>query len=222
MNALLIVASLMVAIPEYCATNVPLVTAKANLTECLTEFGVGAVIVPEAPDAILESTLSRCDALLVGGGLKEQDLPRRVAFEHRMICLALKRGMPIVGICHGEQAINTYLGGELESVPRKGIRHPRPASQEEDNFHVAEVLKGDSLVSRMFGEGELRINSSHTKCVGKVGKGLRITMRAADGTIEAFEHEKLPIFGFQFHPERLWKIDRKFGELILRGLKGGK
>ena len=43
------------------------------------------------------------------------------------------------------------------------------------------------------------------QAVKEVGKGLRIMGKADDGfgTIEALEHETLPIFSVQWHPERM-------------------
>ena len=32
---------------------------------------------------------------------------------------------------------------------------------------------------------------------------IRVTAQAEDDVIKAIEHETLPIFGFQFHPERM-------------------
>lgn len=46
-----------------------------------------------------------------------------------------------------------------------------------------------------------------------MGRGLRPTLRADDGTIEAMEHESLPIWGVQFHPERMCLAHRQ-GKLV--------
>ena len=47
------------------------------------------------------------------------------------------------------------------------------------------------------------VNSFHRDCVIKTGSKVRITAKSEDGTIEAIEHETKPIYGFQFHPERM-------------------
>lgn len=47
------------------------------------------------------------------------------------------------------------------------------------------------------------VNSYHHQAIGRLGAGLRTTARAADGTIEAVEHDTLPILGVQWHPERM-------------------
>ena len=48
--------------------------------------------------------------------------------------------------------------------------------------------------------------------------GFRVTATAPDGVIEAIEHERLPIFCFQFHPEFYWKKDARFLDLLRRAL----
>ena len=46
-----------------------------------------------------------------------------------------------------------------------------------------------------------RVRSAHHQAVGRVGEGLRVVARTADGGIEAVEHETAPITGVQWHPE---------------------
>ena len=70
----------------------------------------------------------------------------------------------------------------------------------------------------VFGEGALKINSSHRQRCLTVAPGFRVTATAGDGVIEAIEHERLPIFGFQFHPEYYWTKDACFLELLRRAL----
>jgi len=50
-----------------------------------------------------------------------------------------------------------------------------------------------------------------------MGTGLRVTGRALDGIVEAFEHESLPVMAFQFHPERM-VYDVRFVSLLKEAL----
>ena len=108
-----------------------------------------------------------------------------------------KLGKPIMGICRGHQVVNAATGGKNDlDFPR---RHPV-----EHNLGVVHgaTAEPDSMVGRAFGENFL-VNSYHRDCVLSVGPEMRVTANSTDGIIEAIEHKTKPIFGFQFHPERM-------------------
>ena len=211
-----------VAIPDYFETN-GVVSAKRGMTEAILKAGYLPVILPYMDDEAANQFLSRCDAVMIGGGIKGQDYVRRCAYEDRIIALALKRGLPIVGICHGCQVINRHFGGTLASVPKDG----KVVHKDAEHFartgkrveHMATVLPGKSLMADVLGVGTVKINSSHTKRCLAPAPGFRVTAQAEDGVIEAIEHESLPIIGFQFHPEYYWREDARFLDLIRRALR---
>jgi len=110
-----------------------------------------------------------------------------------------KAGKPVLGICRGEQLINVAMGGDLiQDLPT--AENHRKSTKVLDNTHAVRIEK-DSLMNRLYGDG-CKVNSAHHQGVGKPGKGLKVTMQAADGTVEAVEHESLPVIGVQWHPER--------------------
>ena len=211
----------LVAIPDYCPTNRQAV-AKPNMVDALEKAGFVAVVIPFTDDDTkLESALEDADALMVAGGIgKLQDYPKRCAFEHRAIRIALRRGIPISGVCHGSQIINTFFGGTLKLTPQMTekdkdplIRHRMPVTVPYvDNFHLADLEPG-SRIARVLGSSRAVINSSHSNRSFEMGKGLKVTARAPDGVVEAFEHESLPVMAFQFHPERM-AFDARFIELL--------
>ena len=213
--------SKLVAIPDYCPTNRQVV-AKSNMVDALEKAGFVSVVIPFTDnDAKLESALEDADALMVAGGIGAlQDYPKRCAFEHRAIRIALRRGIPISGVCHGSQIINTFFGGTLKLTPQMAdtdkdplIRHRMPVTVPYvDNFHLADLEPG-SRIARVLGSNRAVINSSHSNRSFEMGKGLKVTARAPDGVVEAFEHESLPIIAFQFHPERM-VFDARFIELL--------
>ena len=213
-----------VAIPDYLQTN-EVVSAKRSMTETLIAAGAVPVVLPEMDDAAADRFLSFCDAVLVGGGVAMQDYDRRCAFEDRVIALAAKRGLTIIGICHGCQVINRHFGGTLSPVPEgRETVHKDNALFERTGQraeHFVTVLPGDSLMSRVFGEGRLKVNSSHTLRCETVAPGFRATaLSEGDDIVEAIEHEALPIYGFQFHPEYYWDEHQKFLELVKAALAG--
>lgn len=209
----------LVAIPDYCPTNRQAV-AKANMVDALEKAGFVTVVIPFTDDdEKLEAALADADALMVAGGIgKLQDYSKRCAFEHRAIRIALRRGIPVSGVCHGSQVINTYFGGTLKLTPQMLdkdplIRHRTPVTAPYvDNFHLADLEPG-SRIARVLGQSRAVINSSHSNRSFEMGKGLKVTARAPDGVVEAFEHDSLPIMAFQFHPERM-TFDARFIELL--------
>lgn len=169
-----------------------------NYTKALEFFG--AEVSYSAPES--------CAGLLLPGGADihpglygqdnmgslgidtERDRIELDAFE---IFKELKR--PIFGICRGVQLINVALGGSLhQDIPG----HSR--IDDVDRLHPSHTE--DEVLRRLFGESFI-INSSHHQAVDRPGDGLKAVQWADDGTVEAIRHESLPIFGVQWHPERL-------------------
>ena len=71
-----------VAIPDYLQTN-GVVSVKRSMTEAILKAGCLPVLLPEMEDPAVDQFLSQCDAVMVGGGIKGQDYPRRCAYEGR-------------------------------------------------------------------------------------------------------------------------------------------
>ena len=207
-----------VAIVDYNQTN-GTVSARRAMTEMLLAAGLVPVVLPEMDDASADLVLSRCDAVLLGGSVPDNDYARRRAFEQRVLALAKKRGLIAFGICHGCQIINQFYGGDIVTVPKERVSvHKNVAPRQRSGTmaeHYATVKPGDSLMSRTLGEGRVMVNSSHKWRCGKLARGFRVTaVSEEDGIIEAIEHETLPIYGFQFHPEYYWRKDPRFLELV--------
>jgi putative glutamine amidotransferase len=58
-------------------------------------------------------------------------------------------------------------------------------------------------MERVYGDGELRVNSMHHMAIDEVAAGFEVTARCPDGIIEAIESRMDDWFaiGTQFHPE---------------------
>ena len=59
-----------------------------------------------------------------------------------------------------------------------------------------------SLLERLYGP-ILHTNSFHHQAVADPGFGMTVTAWSEGGVAEAMEHQRLPILGVQFHPERM-------------------
>lgn len=112
----------------------------------------------------------------------------------------LEAEKPILGICKGLQIINVGLGGTII----QDLREPslsRHAWDKADKLHPTKAASG-TFPALLYGRHPV-VNSAHHQAVGAVGCGLRVAQYASDFVIEAMYHERLPIFGVQWHPERL-------------------
>ncbi|MCI2056555.1 MAG: gamma-glutamyl-gamma-aminobutyrate hydrolase family protein [Oscillibacter sp.] len=128
-------------------------------------------------------------------GSHPPDSPRDAA-ELALIARFVENRAPILGICRGAQMLNIFFGGTL-------IQDLPDHSQIDgtDLFHPVEAIPGSEL-SHLYGT-DFVVNSAHHQAVGQLGSGLRAVCTARDGVIEGIAHLSLPIWGVQWHPERL-------------------
>jgi putative glutamine amidotransferase len=129
-------------------------------------------------------------------GPTEPDLD---AFELTLARAADARGLPILAICRGAQALNVARGGTLhQHLP--GHRQTEPATATTHSVHVAEGTR----LAQLVGTRVLRVNSFHHQAVERLGRGLQAVGHAPDGTVEAIE-ARGPRFvvGVQWHVEGL-------------------
>lgn len=108
---------------------------------------------------------------------------------------------PVLGICRGLQLINVFFGGSLYQDLAERDAHVQKDGK--DQVHpVKAVPQRGGIFSALYGE-EFMVNSAHHQGVKEVGEGLRLCLLSGDGVVEALVHESLPIWGVQFHPERM-------------------
>lgn len=197
-----------------------------NYARSVRAAGGMPLLVPIARDPRaeeVEGLLDRLDGLLFSGGsdlapLAYGEDPLRAvntwsgdrdAWELALCRAAVARGMPVLGICRGQQLVNVALGGSLvQDIPTQvegALGHAPTMDSMDELHHRIEIGAGDSAMAAIFGAGSLAVNSFHHQAVKRLGEGLRVTARAADGVVEAIEGAGLPGFLLcvQFHPEAL-------------------
>jgi len=170
----------------------------------------GVPLTPLGP-CMEESYCEMADGLLLTGGANvhsgryhtpffDEESASSVSYDRDNIEFDLfqaffKTERPIMGIGRGQQLINVALGGTLI----QNLSKLRNAEHVDGRLHSVCTEPG-SILEKLYGS-EFRVNSFHQQAVDKLGSGLRITTRAADGIPEALEHDGKSIFSAQFHPE---------------------
>ena len=129
--------------------------------------------------------------------------PERDAAELALLARFTAAGKPVLGICRGFQTVNVYFGGTLcQDIPNHS------ALDGKDRYHVVHLApppgKGNSaaLAWEVLRKIPL-VNSAHHQAVDRLGSGLCLLQWTPDGIPEAFAHKRLPVWGVQWHPERL-------------------
>lgn len=141
--------------------------------------------------------------------------PGRDEVEWEILRRAIERRLPILAICRGMQLLNVFQGGTL--VPDL----PTAAAHKLDDRerHPISVEPGSALAA-LVGLSAGEVTSSHHQAVDRLGNGLHVAARHADGTIEAIEWRypmrKPWLAAVQWHPERMG-LDEPFAGALYRG-----
>ena len=196
----------------------PWYAIRENYCNAVRRAGGLPVLLPHQPDdAALY--LDRINGLVVTGGGFDVDpalfgaasrhpsvttKDRRTAFELAATRGALDRGMPVLGICGGQQLLNVALGGSLiQHIPDEvpdALPH-RQANPRNEAGHKVRIVAG-TLLHRIAGVEELAVNSAHHQAVKEAGPGVIVDARAEDGVVEGIEDPRRGFcLGVQWHPE---------------------
>ncbi|ORW65454.1 gamma-glutamyl-gamma-aminobutyrate hydrolase family protein [Mycolicibacter senuensis] len=197
--------------------DVPAGLLPATYLEGVTAAGGIAVLLPPQPATpeIAARVLDGVSGLVITGGRDldpagygqpahaETDQPdtTRDAWEFALLAEALRRGVPVLGICRGAQVLNVALGGTLhQHLPDvlgscghragDGVFTPMPAR----------IVAGTRLAG-LLGE-TCQVQCYHHQAIAELGDELVVSARDDDGVIEAIE---LPgqdfVLAVQWHPE---------------------
>jgi putative glutamine amidotransferase len=195
---------------------------KASYPEAVVRAGGLPLILPVVEDSVvIETYLDRISGLVITGGAFDihpsayGEEPReglgpqkqeRTRFESAILRAALKRNLPVLGICGGMQLLNVVLGGTLFQDIRRELTAAKEHEQKHERSqpqHPVEVHEG-SLLAENVGKGQLMVNSTHHQAVNKLGENVIACATAPDGVIEGIEVKGHPFaVGVQWHPEAL-------------------
>lgn len=130
----------------------------------------------------------------------------RDEFELALLNAVISAGKPVLGICRGEQMLNTALGGTLiQDIPSQRPEAAAENHRDEPNRcnpnHPAYLVPGTKL-RELLGCQELLTNSIHHQAVDIPAPGLRICAVSPAGIVEGIEAEDDRfLLGLQWHPE---------------------
>ncbi len=190
--------------------------------------GLPLIIPLNTDDEDLERLLSLVDGLIMTGGadfdprkwygeeprreMKRVE-PERDLFDVKCIRYAVAKGIPVLGICRGEQCFAVAFGGSLyQDIPTMiagNVKHSQTPTDPKFPLHSITIEKG-SLLHSLLGAEKKGVNSWHHQCIKDMPKGLKATAFAADGVVEAVERcGKIEgyedaggwLLGLQCHPE---------------------
>ena len=107
--------------------------------------------------------------------------------------------LPVLGICFGHQLIAHLAGGRIGELRDDGTK--------ELGFRETDVSGGRLLP----GHHTLKVVVSHRETVQTAPAGYRVTARRPGVPHDGLEHDSLPVFTFQFHPEARDEFVRRRG-----------
>jgi putative glutamine amidotransferase len=193
---------------------------KVAYVEAVLRAGGLPFILPYSDDpANVDSFLDRLAGLLVTGGgfdIHPQaygEQPReglgpikqeRTAFETALVQSALRRGLPVLGICGGMQLLNVVLGGTLVQDILREVQNAKDHEQKHDRaqpHHPVDIRDG-TMLAESLGKGQVMVNSTHHQAVKKLGDKVVASAIAPDGVVEGIESQAHGFaVGVQWHPE---------------------
>ena len=160
-----------------------------NLVQYLGELGAEPVTVRNDQVTVDEALALGADAVLVSPG------PGRPE-NSGIICEAIPafggRGIPVLGVCLGHQAIGYVFGARVVRAPE--LMHGKTSEVEHDGAGVFHELPTPLTVTRY-----------HSLIVDPSSLPQELTSLAhtKKGELMALSHKTKPIYGLQFHPESI-------------------
>lgn len=192
-----------------------------NYETALKSLGVSPVTTLHVP-----CTLPYDGLILPGGGDIDPRLFGQLNCGSRVIDSSLDRlqlailkafvldRKPVFGICKGMQLINIFFGGDIHQHLDTYTGHQYAGS---DQVHETYAIQG-SFLQKIYGS-RFAVNSAHHQGVDVAGRGITYVQYCCDGVVEGLRHNFLPIWGVQWHPERMCflykRSDTADGSLLL-------
>lgn len=200
--------------------NMPRSYVNEDYVISVEQAGGVPVILPVVKDIeVLKEQLEGLDGLILSGGSDidpafygEEPLPQCGyinpavdAYSIALVKEAVRKEIPVLGICKGNQVINVAFGGSLyQDIPTSCtnvFQHVQLAPRNSPTHFIN--TENHSFLNELFGK-RIRVNSFHHQSVKKVADGFFIGAKSDDGIVESIEKKDGSfVVGVQFHPEMM-------------------
>jgi len=194
--------------------------------------GISVLLPPQhVDDEIVDRVLDGLDGLIITGGRdvdpgaygqdrhpatdEANEYNRlRDAWEFELLKGAIRRGLPVLGICRGAQVLNVALGGTLHQHLPDVVGH---SEHQKGNavFSTSSIRTvPETRLASLIGESS-DAQCYHHQAIDRLGDGLIVSARDADGVIEAVEFPgDRFLLAVQWHPEETLDDLRLFAALV--------
>ncbi|WP_283139588.1 anthranilate synthase component II [Rhizohabitans arisaemae] len=156
-----------------------------NIVQYLRELGADCAVHPR--DEVSPTDADHFDGVLLSPG---PGRPEDAGVSVPLVGYAVARGVPLLGVCLGHQAIAVAFGGTVARAP--ALLHGYTSEILHDNQGVFAGLPSPVTMTRY-----------HSLAVTEVPAELIVSARTADGVVMGLRHRSAAVEGVQFHPESI-------------------
>ncbi len=156
-----------------------------NLVQYLGQLGAETVVVRN--DAVSGKDVEGYDGVLLSPG---PGTPEDAGASVELVGECEDRGVPLLGVCLGHQAIAVAHGATVSRAPE--LLHGKTSEVEHEHAGVLHQLPNPFTATRY-----------HSLAVEEdtLPAELQVTGRTPGGVVMAIRHRDKPVEGVQFHPE---------------------
>ncbi len=160
-----------------------------NLVQYLGELGAEPQVVRNDELTVADAVDRDPDAVLLSPG---PGRPEDAGIICEAIVAFAERGVPVLGVCLGHQAIGHVYGGTVARAPQ--LMHGKTSPISHEGLGVFAGLPSPLVATRYH---SLVIEAA------SVPDCLEVTAVSGDGVVMGVRHRELPVEGVQFHPESI-------------------
>jgi anthranilate synthase/aminodeoxychorismate synthase-like glutamine amidotransferase len=163
-----------------------------NLVQYLGELGADPIVVRNDEVTVDEAVALDPDGVLLSPG---PGRPESSGIICDAIAAFAARGIPVLGVCLGHQAIGHVYGADVVGAP--ALMHGKTSVIEHEHDGVFAGLPTPLTATRYH---------SLTLDPASIPDSLVVTARTVDGVVMGVRHREFDVEGVQFHPESILTV----------------